>query len=254
MVMCYLRRSERLSAVALLSFRTASRSASHSNIYSSQWQCVTVRTQYYSTSDRLTDFQKLGELHADISGGRLGRDRSFINTVTHEVTNVLDGATQPNKYTSQALFNLLYLLGRLRYFYDLPFYDSVSDMLLTLNNEDVYLCLLPVFLWSCANKQYYPRPLLEHVGQFILDNMAKFNSKDLSMIVTACSRLNHHLPQLIPRVEKRLLYSGDLQNVIEMYLAWDLAWAGIVFKDHPKELLTVVLSDGYIQGTSTTVM
>lgn len=243
---CYLGFLQRLNAVRYPYLWTISCRTGHSSICSSQCVQSVSRKNHSTSSDILSDSQIVQKLYTDISKGGLWQDKSLIINVTHKVTNILSRATLPNKYTSQAITNLIFLLGSLPYFYDQDFYDSVSAALLTSNEEDLFLHVLPCFLWSCSKRQHYPQPLLERAGQFIIDNLAKFNDRDLSMIVTAYSRLNHHLPQLISKVEKRLLSSGDVQT--GRHLSWTLAWAGVVFKDHPKELLTIILNDEYIQG------
>lgn len=231
--------------------RTMPRGAGTTNSYCRSLSAVGKKVRHHSSGGSgLTDQQKLHRLHVSIVRGRLERDRSFINTIKDELTDVLSRATPPDKGTSRTITNLFHVLCHDHDFYDQAFFDSVSYVLLTSNSEDMYLCLLPTFLQLCSFKRYYPRPLLAHVGQFILDNVGRFDYKALDMIVTAHARLYHHLPQLVSKCEGQLLDSGDVW--IERRLAWKLAHAGMLFRDYPKELLTVILNDNYIISTQGT--
>ena len=192
-----------------------------------------------------SNVSKLKQIHTNITGGKLVRDSSYINSVSADICSML---SQPSLSMEdiRGITKVIHLFRNpgTRY-YDRKFLDALSEVLLGTRNEAVLNCILPSFLSVCDALRYYHPLLLSHTGGYILDNLHRFNSMEVDSIVHSYAKLNHHLPQLIPEVEKWVLQHPDM---VYNNLFWTLAWAGMVFAEYPKELLTVILNDKYIKG------
>lgn len=184
---------------------------------------------------------RLMKIQSDISEGRLLRDG--IKSVSAEIISMLRGGSL-GKNDLQAIAQVLQLLsGSHTCYYNQEFMDSLSAVLLKTEDENVLCSLLPPFLSSCRLLRYYSRPLFTHAGKFVVDNTENFSSKQLDAIVHACARLNHHVPHLVPAVESSLMKRPES---VPSCVFWNLAWAGMVFSEYPKEMLARILTDKYI--------
>ena len=193
----------------------------------------------------------LDKIYSDIADGRLGKDPSYIETVTGEVTSIL---SQPSldRNTVQAVTKVVRLFGT-RAFLEhmqsqIKFFDSVSEVLVSVKHDVVWRHLLPSFLWSCSKVRYYNSSLMSHVGEFVLDFLPRFSFWELNMVVYTYACLNHHLPELVSGLQRLLLNTRAYLQPFTQYLVWTLVWAAMVFRDYPKDLLTHILTDKYIQG------
>ena len=198
---------------------------------------------------------RLNNIYSDISKGRLQQDTSYIETVTGEVTAILSQSSLDKDVDSTlvlALAKVFRLFGTVRFYERAPelqgFFDSVSEVLVSVRHEEVLRHLLPSFLWSCSKVRYYNSSLMSHVGEFVLDFLPRFSFQDLNMAVYTYACLNHHLPELVSGLQRLLLSSAALRQPAAQYLVWTLVWAAMVFRDYPKDLLSHVLTDEYIEG------
>lgn len=190
-----------------------------------------------------SNLTKLKDIQLNVYRGRLERDRSYIEVITHEICDILSQASL-NRSTLNTIGKVIRLFG-FNQPYNQDFFDSISHALLKTTDETLFNALLPSFLWVCSRCQHYPRSLLSHAGQYLLQNTEQFNSPDLNMMVHAFAYFDHRVPGLIERVERWLLANGAL--TVENHLPWTLAWAGMVLQEYPAEMLTSMLSDDYIE-------
>lgn len=194
---------------------------------------------------------KLKQIYSNITGGRLARDSSYISSVSADICSML---SQPS-LSKNDLRGIAKVICLFRYpatsYYDRGFLDALSEVLLGTRNEAVLNCILPSFLSVCDTLRHYHPLLLSHAGGYILDNLRLFNTMEVDSIVHSYAKLNHYLPRLIPEVEKWVLQHP---HMVYNNLFWTLAWAGMVFAEYPKELLTAILNDKYIEGMCVCVV
>lgn len=190
------------------------------------------------------DVAKLKEIQLNVYRGRLERDASYMNTISHELSGMLNQASL-DRATVDAIGKVLRLFG-FNQPYRQEFFESLSEALLKTQSEAVFNALLPSFLWVCNRCQHYPKDLLTHTGNHLLDNMCQFNSADINMMVHAFAKFNHHVPGLIDRIERWFFENETL--TFENHLPWTLAWAGMVFAEYPRDMLSAILNDEYIEG------
>lgn len=201
----------------------------------------------HSTVTVPSNAAKLKQIHSDITGGKLVRDGSYIDSVSADICSML---SQPSLLSRDDLRSVAKVIRLFRYpatsYYDREFLDALSEVLLSTRNEAVLNCILPSFLSVCDALRHYHPLLLSHAGPYILDNLRLFNTMEVDSIVHSYAKLNHSLPRLVPEVEKWVLRHS---HMVYNNLFWTLAWAGMVFAEYPKELLSVILNDKYIEGT-----
>lgn len=208
-------------------------------------QCAGPDRKSPAFNSERNDFSKLRDIQLNVYRGRLGRDASYMKVIGQELCEMLS-RTSLDHYTIKTVGKILRLFG-FNQPYDQEFLDSISDALLRTKDEAIFNALLPSFLWVCARCQYYPRALLHHAGAYLLDNMHKFTSHNINMMVHTFAVFNHHVPGLIGRIERCFLENET--PTFENHLPWTLAWAGMVFAEYPKEILKAILRDEYIEGT-----
>ena len=195
---------------------------------------------------------RLNNLLGEISDGRLLRDEAYIKVVRDEVSSVLsNGGLQNSEENLHAMAGVMQAIAK-----NCPFifpghqelFDSISEELLRTRDEKVLRVLLPSFLMACKSARYYSPPLMSHVGGYVVDNLKHFTQSELNAIVHAYAKLNHHLPDLVPAVEG-LVVSKNLRTA-NSYLLWNLAWCGMVFSQYPEKVLSLILTEDYIEGNS----
>ena len=187
----------------------------------------------------------------DVYQGRLLQEDDFIEHITTELATILT-RPQQNAYELHAIAKFIRLFGHFRMCpYNETFFNSISDILTETKDETLLKIILPSFIWVCGRRHHYPPTLMTHASQFLLDSLNELTTTDVSMIVHACGKLNHHIPGLVQRVETWFLKEHDM--AFENHLPWTLTWAGMVFGDYPKEMLVQLLDDEYIEGKSLSI-
>lgn len=208
---------------------------------------------FYSTVSKINESNlvKLNDMQKEISEGILFRDDSYIKVVSSQVMSVLCNGLQSSDGDLQAAAMIMRTIARnspLTLNSHQELFDSVSEMLLRTQDEIVLRVFLPSFLMACKSLRYYNSPLMTHTSKYVIDNLSNFTQSELSVIVHAYAKLNHHLPHLISEVEG-LVVAKNLRTA-NSHLLWNLAWCGMVFSEYPKEVLTHILTEDYIEGNT----
>lgn len=188
--------------------------------------------------------EKLKDIQLQVYRGKLVRDPSYVEVISHEVCEIVSSESVDSA-TLDSVGKVLRLFG-FHQLYDQNFFDAVSNALLKTQSETVFNALLPSFMWVCSRRQHYPMELFSRAGDHILSNFNRFTSPDMNMMVHAFAKFNHHVPGLIHGIEQWFFANERLDY--RNHLPWTLAWAGMVFSEFPKEILTAILSDDYIEG------
>lgn len=213
--------------------------------------CRGVMVCCYSTVSTVVrcNLTKLSEIHQEISNGRLLRDESYIQVVTDQILSTLSRGVLNSNQDLQATAMAMRAIAKnspLNCFSHQEMFDQIAEGLLRTLDESTFRVLLPSFLMACKSQRYYNPLLMSHAGKYVIANLKHFDQNEVGTIVHAYARLNHPLPHLIPEVE-RLILTKHPSNV-SSHLLWNLAWSGMVFSEYPKEILTRILTDDYIEG------
>ena len=203
------------------------------NIKTANFCCVPIATN---------NAVELKGIYDEMIGRRL--KSQDLHIITEEISNLLSQRTLDTD-SINSIAQIIRLIGK-KCYYNQQFFDTISEVFQKAINEDLLLSILPCFLWTSSRARYYSPSLLNSVGPYILDNLKQYSIQDIDMIVNAYARLNHPFPELIQKMEKFLLSKNELQY--ERHLAWSVAWAGMVLKEYPKDLLSVILRDDYVKG------
>lgn len=225
----------------LLNLRSCS---SHDSTLDPVQKSVESGSQGPASNSRRRKVERLKAIQQSVYNGALARDPSFVKVIGHEVCEIISGGT-----TDSATLNNMGKVLRLFGFhqpYHQDFFDAVSDALLQTQNETIFSALIPSFMWVCSRRQHYPAALFSRAGGHVLSNMRRFSSPDMNMIVHAFAKFNHHVAGLIHQIEEWFFANETLDP--RNHLPWTLAWAGMVFAEYPKQMLTAVLTDDYIEG------
>lgn len=187
----------------------------------------------------------LKRIQHDISRRELKLNHVYLDNIATEISNLLSQETL-NKESVSSIAKILRYVGK-SLSYSQSFFDFISKHLLMTRSEEVLLGVIPSFIWACARVRYYSPTLLSSVGESLFDNLEKLSPLDVDMLMFSYAKLNHPLPGLVEKVEKWLL--GRDEVLSQYRLPWTLAWAGMVLMQYPKQLLSLILTDEYIEGT-----
>ena len=191
---------------------------------------------------------ELTRLCQDIREGRLDSDQECIKEVSHKLVSLL-GHASLNSRDLKGVAKVLQVFNVHSTCYNQEFLDDLSDVLIATSNGDVLCTILPPFLSLCKSLCYYNPTLMSRAGRYISDNVQRFSTSSLGSLIHSYARLNHHIPGLVLGMERWLLDSQP--GFIQSHVLWNLAWAGMVFSEHPVRVLAHILTDDYIQGKAT---
>lgn len=191
---------------------------------------------------------RLNNMHREISGGKLLRDEAYIKVVNNEVLSVLsNGLRNPEDlYATARVMRALAKNCPFIFHSHEELFDSVSEILLRTQDDYMLRILLPSFLMACKSLRYYSPSLMSYAGGYIIENLKNFTQNELATIVHAYAKLNHCLPGLVLAVED-LVVAKNLRTA-DSYLLWNLVWCGMVFSQYPEKVLSLVLTEDYIEG------
>lgn len=210
----------------------------------SRWTLV----RCHSTATSLEGCNITGpnSMHQEISNGRLLRDKPYFQVVADQILSTLCRGTLNSNQDLQATAMVVRAIAKNGPPNCASQFDQIAEELLRTCDENTLRILLPSFLMACKSQRYYNPLLMSHAGKFVMDNLKHFNQNELGAIVHAYAKLNHPLPRLIPEVESLVLAKHP--SNVSSHLLWNLAWSGMVFSDYPKDVLTRILTDEYIEG------
>lgn len=213
--------------------------------------CRGVVECFYSTVSTVErgNLTELNNTHQEISEGRLLRDESYIKVVTGQILSTLGRGMLNSKQDLQATAMVMRAIAKNsppNSFGLQEMFDQIAEMLLRTHDESILQVLLPSFLMACKSLRYYNPSLMSHAGKFVIDNLKNFDQNEVDTIVHAYAKLNHHVPNFIPEIERWILMKHP--NNVSSHLLWSLVWCGMVFSEYPKEVLSRILTDDYIEG------
>ena len=125
-------------------------------------------------------------------------------------------------------------------------FDLLARTLRTTTNELLMRHVVPAFLGMCSKVRYYDPSLTNIAGCYAMDNMNGLNEPQLVSVIYSMAKFYHPFPTLFSKLEKYLLTDNIYLNA--RHLAWMLVWGGMIHADYPKDLMSLMLQDSYIQG------